>query len=285
VSGSGLPVPGDRLGPYTVERAIGRGTQSVVYRAVDSRTQRPVAIKCMVVHQPHEDPLALEREWQATRQLNHPAIARALAHGQSGAWRWLAQQWVPGHPLDRYARPAWLLPLPIVLSWIDTLAAALEHAHAQGVIHRDIKPANIRAHLVRSEITLLDFGIARAPDAQATRTGVLMATPAYAAPELLQGDHPTPATDLYALGVVFYELLTGRRPHLASDLGQLLRQISQTQPDPPSRYQPSLSDAVDAAVLRLLRRKPAERTPSAQSLRQQLAALLAASPTTARQTP
>jgi serine/threonine-protein kinase len=166
---------------------------------------------------------------------------------------------VRGVDLSRYTQPNRLLPETLVLRIGARLAAALAHAHARGVVHRDLKPANVLVNLAEGQVKLADFGVARLDDARMTRTGLTLGTPSYMAPELLTGAPASRASDAYALGVLLFEMLTGRRPHQASSLGELLHQIAREPATALAALRPDLPAPVLAAIEQLLAPDPARR--------------------------
>lgn len=225
--------PGDasgRFGPYRVLRRLAEGATGSVHLAVDERSGQTVAVK--LVSLSRSDVAAEEArrrflvEAQAARRLRHPDIAAVLDAGESHGIGWLAMELAPGCDLGRYCRPPRLLPLPLVLHIGARVAGALAHAHAAGIVHRDIKPGNVVVHLPGDTVKLVDFGVARIAGAEATRTGVVLGSPAYLAPEQLAGAQPDAATDLYALGVLLFHLCTGRLPFRAQSMGELLREVA-----------------------------------------------------------
>ncbi|MEL6617034.1 MAG: serine/threonine-protein kinase, partial [Bacteroidota bacterium] len=246
VTPAGSPLaPGTRLGPYRVEEEIGRGGMGVVYRAVrdDGTYAREVAIKVVKRGMDTDAVLARFRhERRVLAALDHPSIARILDAGATPEGRpWLALDLVRGEPITSFAR-CQRLPLEARLSLFEQVCEAVAHAHSRLVIHRDLKPSNVlvasgeeandnealgdgdslpepsTSGPSRGRVQLLDFGISRLLDAHEegalTRAGELLFTPEYAAPEQRDGAPPTAAMDVYALGVILYELLTGARPGL-----------------------------------------------------------------------
>lgn len=270
------------LGPYRLLRTLGRGSMGTVHLAVDDRDGRPVAIKAMPLGQDSADTDQAQlrqrflAEVAAARRLSHPDIVTLHDCGEEAGQLWLAMELLQGCDLGRYTHMSRLLPEPLVLQLVERLARALAHAHAQGVVHRDIKPANVMLHLPSGQLKLTDFGVAGLADLSRTRTGVVLGTPYYMAPEQLAGAVADARSDLYALGVLLYQLLTGRLPHEHASLGELLRAVA-TEPAPDIRaLRPALSPALAALVARLLQKPPARRPASGLELAEALAALLPA---------
>lgn len=270
-SGAGSAAALSALGPpllggrYQVGQALKRGGMSEVFEAVDMRHGRPVVVKFSALPpdltpEARHDLLArLQREAQVARQLHHPGIVALLGAGLLPHQAWLAMERVQGADLGRYTQPGRLLPEPVVLRIGARLAAALAHAHAHGVVHRDLKPANVLVDLAGRQVKLADFGVARTTDSTITRTGVTLGTPAYMAPEQLVSGTGTPASDTYALGVLLYELLTGRRPHQADSLGLLLRSMAHAPPTPLAELRPDLPAPIAQHLSSLLATAPEQR--------------------------
>jgi eukaryotic-like serine/threonine-protein kinase len=270
---------GLRFGPYRVVRTLGQGSMGVVYLALDDACGDAVALKVMALAgNPGGAALAEARtrflaEAEPMRRLSHPDIVALRAAGESGGSGWLAMDLMTGTSLERYTRPARLLPEPVVLGLGERIARALHHAHEAGVVHRDVKPANVMVDWATGQLKLTDFGLARLADAERTRTGLVLGSPAYMAPEQLAGEPATPRTDLYALGVLLFQLLAGRLPHDDSSLGALLRSVA-NDPAPPLRaLQPAVSPGAAALVGRLLGKRPDQRPPDAGSVADELQAL------------
>jgi serine/threonine-protein kinase len=187
---------------------------------------------------------------------------------------WLAMEPVPGSDLQRYARAPRLLPEPVVLRVLQRVAEGLAHAHAQDVVHRDLKPANVLVNWADDMLRIVDFGLARATAAASqTDTGIVPGTPAYMAPELLAGAEPDARGDLYALGTMAFELLSGRLPHEAATMGELLRRVAQETPPDLRSLRPAMPAALAELVGRLLARPRAARPADAGAVAAELAAL------------
>jgi serine/threonine-protein kinase len=270
--------PAEIFGEYRIERLLGAGSSASVFLAQHQTHQGWVALKIFAPAGLAEEAERQElrtrfmQEAQVLQRLRHPNIVALHAAGDTAGQLWLAMELAPGCPLDRYVRPSLLLPVPVVLAVGERVALALAHAHAQGVVHRDIKPSNVLVALGEQSFKLTDFGTARLLDHCRTRTELMMGTPAYMAPELLAGNAATPASDLYALGVMLFELLAGRLPHTSPSMGELLRQIA-NDPAPDLRdLRPDAPTALAQVVASLLSRRLAERPPGSQQVARALAA-------------
>jgi serine/threonine-protein kinase len=259
---------GPSLADYQVDHVVARNDRATVYRAIERAGGRVVALKTVRIGAGVEVDRDLWRERflreaEASRRLEHEHIVRVHAGGVQGDGEgltgWLAMEWVQGTDLSRYAQPARLLPEGLVLAIGQRVALALDHAHRCGVVHRDIKPANVLFDPTSGSVKVTDFGSARVADTMATRSGVIMGTPAYMAPEQLAGADATPQCDLYALGVLLFELLAGHRPFEADSMGELLSRIAHQPPPRLQSLRPDLPPLLDDILARLLAKKPAER--------------------------
>lgn len=250
---AGPLVPGATFADHLIQAVAGAGAHGAVYRALHLPSGETRALK--VALEPSDDaappapPAALQ----------HPDIIQIFQVGSSSGRHWQSMEWVPGQDLTRYTQPAWLLPPQLSLAIVARLARAVAHAHHAGITHRDLKPGNVRVHLARDVVKLGDFGIARMPDASATRTGLLMGTPAYMAPELLGGASASAPSDLYGLGAILYELLTAHRPYEADSLGALLKAIGRTAPRPLSTWLDDPPPALEGLLADLLDPRPDRR--------------------------
>jgi serine/threonine-protein kinase len=253
----------------------------VVHLAYDPAASRHVALKTLALCNEFsggdfsEACARFLAEAGTAKRLSHPDIVTVHAAGEHGGTAWMAMELLSGCDLGRYTHMSRLLPEPLVLQLVERLARALAHAHARGVVHRDIKPGNVMLDLPARRIKLTDFGIAALADLSRTRTGVVLGTPMYMAPEQLAGAQADARSDLYSLGVLLFQLLTGRLPHEHASLGELLRQVARVPAPDVRTMRPALSPAVAAVVATALQKPPAARHASADALADALAGLRA----------
>jgi len=274
---SGPLRPGSSFAGCTIERLIARGGLGALYAATEVTTGELRAIK-IVAPAPGAAPGELaeaarrfQLEAQAMGRLQHPDIVRVYRAGQENGLAYLVMELLAGCDLARYTQPARLLPEAVALRVVCRVAGALAHAHARGVVHRDLKPENVMVDWASDRVTLTDFGLARTEDAERTRTGLVLGSPAYMAPELLAGQSPDARSDLYALGVMLYQLLTGELPFRATGLGDLLRQVAGTPAPDVRSLRPDLPASLADGLACLLAKAPADRPPSAQAVHESLA--------------
>ena len=266
---------GQTVGGFRLQRALGRGAQGEVYLA-QGAAGPPLALKLALVPTGESAARWTDSFLSAARsaqRLVHPGIVAVHGVGIEGRLAWLAMELVPGGDLARYTDPKRLLPEALVLMLSQRMAMAVAHAHRHGVVHRDLKPANVLVHLPGQIVKLADFGLARAADSAQTGTGIVVGSPAYMAPEQLAGNLPTPSTDLYALGVILFQLLSGRLPHDSASMGELL-QLVVAAPAPDLRdLVPGVRPGVAGLVARLLAKQAAQRPSDGQALAAELHAL------------
>ena len=258
---------GQDLGSYRIESMLGRGAMGVVYRGTDRRDGAAVAIKTLraelLVGSEQTAILArFRQEADIGMRLRHPRIVQIRDYGERDQVIYLAMEFVAGQELGKMLERQPDLPLGMSLAILLQLLNALAYAHAQGVIHRDIKPANI---LVRSDYTiaLTDFGIAHVGGSDLTHTGDLLGSPLYMAPEQLRGESVDSRADLFAAGVVFYYLLTHRKPFAADSLAALMHRVLHEDPPPPSTVNQALPAAFDGVLRRALAKDRRRRFASA----------------------
>jgi serine/threonine-protein kinase len=260
---SGALVPGTVLGGYRIERPLGQGAAGSLYAALDPVAGTPVALKTIPLDAREGGAVEARRrflqEAQAACRLDHPDIVTVHGAGEEAGLGFIVMELLAGTDLARYTRPARLLPEPVVLRIVIRVAEALAYAHGQGVIHRDVKPANIMVDLATHQVKVTDFGIARLADAAATRTGFVLGTPVYMAPEQLAGARLDGRSDLYSLGVVLFQLLTGCLPHESDSMGELLRRIAGERAPDLRSLRPELPQALAEVVAMALEKRPETR--------------------------
>lgn len=260
---------------YAVEACLGEGGFASVYRVRDLRLKRPLAVKVLSPDLV-ASPAVLERfqrEAETIARLSHPHIVPLHFMGQRDHQMFLAMEAVEGGSLaERLAREG-PLPLGDAVRVFAEVAGALAHAHRRGIVHRDVKPQNVLLDPESGRTLLTDFGIARVGDDRSlTTSGVLIGTPTYLSPEQVTGDGVDHRADLYALGVMMYELLTGAPPFTGENaLAVMMRRLS-AHPVPPSRVRPEIPAWLDAVVLRCLALDRRDRFQSAEELGAALAA-------------
>lgn len=256
---------GTTLGPYHIIREIGRGGMAIVYEAYQPSLKRTVAIK-VLPQQFTFDREFVARFHQEARNaagLSHPNIVPIYDVGQQGGWHYIVMRYLPGESLDALIRRQGRIPLPRATRIIEQIASALDYAHAQGVIHRDIKPGNIIVGQSDTAV-LTDFGIAKATEGVAlTRTGALVGTPEYMSPEQASGQPAGAASDLYALAIVLFQMLTGRVPFQADSTPAILYKHVHESPPPVRAYLPTLPGVVETVITKALAKDPTARYRSA----------------------
>jgi len=269
-------VPGEQFGRYVIEAELGRGGQAVVYRAHQDGTERAVALK---VFDEIEDAAKLarfRREAVAAARVEHPRIVTVYESGDVGGVPFLAMRLVPGPSLAEVLSRFGALPPARALAILRDVAAAVDAAHAHGLVHRDIKPANVLLDLDERAF-LSDFGVARLEDLpRLTRRGDWLGTVEYVSPEQAEGRPATPASDLYAFGILAFEVLTGRPPFVHRQQSAVL--VAHVRDRPPSvrGVNPALPAGVDAVLARALAKDPDERPPSARGLVEDLGRVIGA---------
>ena len=252
-----------QVGKYDIQRALGKGATGTVYLAKDTFTGKEVALKTIepeVFRDPEFGTVYRSQflnEASLAGKLRHPhivSILDAVVGEDSGH---IAMELVMGGDLSQHAKPGTLLPVPDVLQIAFKCCGALDYAAKEGIVHRDIKPANIMI-AGGTEIKIADFGAAVLKKSQVMQTAAL-GSPYYMSPEQVQGKPLTFHSDIYSLGVVIYELLTGTRPFLAENIDALLAKILKSDAVPPSELRPGLPKALDLVVLRALKKDPVQR--------------------------
>jgi eukaryotic-like serine/threonine-protein kinase len=265
------------IGRYAIQRKLGEGGMGIVYAARDDRLERTIALKTLTA--PPNDPTARQRLWREARaaaSVNHPNICQIYEVGEDGGRLFIAMELLEGEALAERLRHGALSTseaVPIALG----ILAALSALHARGIVHRDLKPSNV--FLTAHGVKLLDFGLARpelsggalGATAGLTRTGVVMGTPRYMAPEQVAGDAVDARTDLFAAGAILFEMLAGRPAFGGRTILEVLHATQYEQP-PALTGSPAIA-AVDRVIRRAMAKRPAERPTSADAMAEELRAI------------
>jgi serine/threonine-protein kinase len=272
------------LGRYRVERELGRGAMGAVYLGRDPKIGRQVAIKTMALSREFAGDALVEarerffREAETAGRLQHPDIVTIFDAGEDQDLAYIAMEYLKGDDLQAYTQPARLLPVATVINVVARVADALAYAHSQGVVHRDIKPANVMIDLPTDVVKVTDFGIARVADSSRTRTGMVLGTPSYMSPEQMAGRRVDGRSDLYSLGVMLFQLLTGRLPHRSDSMATLMHQIANESAPDLRSLRPELPEALARVVALSLEKRPEARYASGQLLSADLRAVVACLP-------
>lgn len=285
-----FPAPSETESPefagFLLREKLGRGGMGVVYRAWQQGLQREVALKLVSSGRfaGTEEIQRLKLEAETAARLTHPGIVTVYEAGECDGQPWLAMQYVPGgtlsqHPGKSPAPPAWAARL------VADVSRAVHYAHQHGVLHRDLKPGNILLSADGRPL-VADFGLARFMEQEEnlTLTGQSVGSPAYMSPESFKGDAST-ARDVYALGVILYQLLTGRLPFSGSDPAALVRQCTEDDPAPPRQLRRGLPRDLEVITLKCLEKMPSQRYDSAAALADDLENWLSFRPIAARPSP
>jgi len=268
--GGGVEKP--MLGRYEVEKELGKGAMGIVYQGKDPKIGRVVAIKTLALSQAFEPDELKDvkerffREAETAGRLTHPNIVTIYDAGDEHDLAYIAMEFLKGRDLTLYNKPDKLLPLDKALSITARVAEALDYAHKNNVVHRDIKPANIMYEPASDSVKVTDFGIARITDSSRTKTGMVLGTPSYMSPEQLAGKKIEGRSDLFSLGVTFYQLACGHLPFEGESMAQLMFKIA-NQPHADIRtHNAQLPACVAAIVNKALAKDPDQRYQSGEQM-------------------
>jgi CHASE2 domain-containing sensor protein len=279
LDGGGVEKP--MLGRYQVEKELGKGAMGVVYMGKDPKIGRVVAIKTMALSNEFEGEELNDarerffREAETAGRLQHQNIVTIFDAGEEHDLAYIAMEFLKGKDLVDQCKDGNLLPAPKVLSIIARVAEALAYAHRANVVHRDIKPANIMYELDTDTVKVTDFGIARITDSSKTKTGLVLGTPSFMSPEQIAGKKVDGRSDLYSLGVMLFQMLTGVLPFRGDSMAELMYKIA-NEPAPDIRIiRKEISDRLAAVVAKSLAKKPEERYQDGDAFAADLKAAMA----------
>ena len=253
-----------QIGKYKIQELVGEGAMGTVYRAVDSVIGRTVAIKVMnaSIARQQDHRQRFLREAQAAGSLQHPNVVTIYDLGELDGHLFIAMEYVHGTDLERLMTGAEPLKLQSKLDIIVDVLMGLSYAHKHGIIHRDIKPANVRVG-EDGHAKIMDFGVAHLASSDMTRTGIVVGTPSYMAPEQVMGGKAVPGTDLFAVGAVLYHLITGSKPFEGPTLQSLFYRIVTDMPKPLDEVRPGLPPALNAIIQKSMAKDPVDRYETA----------------------
>jgi serine/threonine-protein kinase len=269
------------LGRYEILAIIGEGATGKVFLGRDPKINRLLAIKVIDLATEYETSELVDatdrfrREAETAGRLTHPNIVTVFDMGEADGLAYIAMEYLKGRHLSDFTKPDGLLPASLVLELVALTAEALHYAHSQNIVHRDIKPANIMYDSVSGTLKITDFGIARLIDVSRTRTGIVLGTPSFMAPEQLEGNNVNGHTDLFALGVSLYELLAGRLPFRGASMTKLMFVIANEPHPPVSAARPDLPKQLDALLDVALAKSPADRFQTGADMADALRAVAA----------
>jgi len=266
------------LGRFEVVQELGRGAMGVVYKGMDPKLQRPVALKVIQFGMSQEDSEQLqikERfmvEARATGQLQHSNILTIYDVGEEGNLTYIAMEYLEGGNLEDMIKGNKFHDYEQIMDIAKQIADGLDHAHAKGIVHRDIKPANIM--MANGKIPkIADFGLARLSNSTLTTTGTVLGTPSYMAPEQIRGRKVDGRADLFALGVIFYEMLTGEKPYGGDSITSVIYRVVNEEPIPVRKLNLDLPEQMDIFMQKALAKEPSQRFQTGKEFYEGLKAL------------
>jgi len=266
------------VGRYEILMELGRGAMGTVYKARDPKINRLLAIKTIRFSDEFEEDQLKEikerffMEAELAGKLSHPGIVAIHDIGEDYDLTYMAMEFLDGDDLDKYCKKGSLLPTRKILDIIAETADALEYAHNNNVIHRDIKPANIML-LKIGKVTVTDFGIAKSMSASKTRSGIILGTPNYMSPEQIMGRQIDARSDIFSLGVVFFQLLTGELPFTGDNMNSLFYKITQEKHTPPHTLNPKVIKPCEQILDKALAKNPDHRFQKASDFSKYLRVL------------
>lgn len=263
----------EKLGRYVIVEEIGQGAMGVVYKAVDPLIDRTVAIKTINLDLSKEELANFEkrfqREVQSAGKLNHPNIVTVYDVGRTEGVAYMAMEFLEGKELREILDSGVVLPIEKVVHIATQVAEGLGFAHEHGIVHRDVKPSNVMV-LKNGLVKITDFGIAQMSSATRTISGMVMGSPKYMSPEQVVGQTVDGRSDIFSLGVMLYEMLTGKTPFSGDNISAIMYQILNDEPIPPKTFNQSIPEAINFIVLRALAKHPDKRYQNAKEMARDL---------------
>ncbi len=263
----------EKLGRYVIVEEIGQGAMGVVYKAVDPLIDRTVAIKTINLDLSKEELANFEkrfqREVQSAGKLNHPNIVTVYDVGRTEGVAYMAMEFLEGKELREILDSGVVLPIEKVMHIATQVAEGLGFAHEHGIVHRDVKPSNVMV-LKNGLVKITDFGIAQMSSGTRTISGMVMGSPKYMSPEQVVGQTVDGRSDMFSLGVMIYEMLTGKTPFSGDNISAIMYQILNDDPIPPKTFNQSIPDSINFIVLKALAKHPDKRYQNAKEMARDL---------------
>jgi len=271
---------GSTLGRYEVIGELGRGAMGIVYKGQDPKINRIVAIKTLRLSNFDENALdeikkRFFREAESAGLLTHPNIVTIYDCGEERDLAYIAMEYLDGVDLGVYTKNDRLLSIREGLSIVSRVADALDYAHNKGIVHRDIKPTNIMRIKESKEVKVTDFGIARITSSSRTKTGLVLGTPSYMSPEQIAGKKVDGRSDIFSLGIVLFELLTGQKPFTGEDTTSLMYDIARERHPPARKINPKIPSVVEKIIDKALEKDPKKRYQKAGQMADHLKQVIA----------
>ena len=268
------------LGRYEISGELGRGAMGVVYKGEDPKIHRAVAIKTLRLSEFEEDVVGelkerFFREAESAGLLTHPNIVNIYDCGEEHDLTYIAMEYLEGEDLEKFTTKASLLPMRDTLFIVAHVAEAMDYAHSKGIVHRDIKPANIMRLKETKDIKVTDFGIARITTSLKTKTGMVLGTPFYMSPEQIAGKKVDGRSDIFSLGVVLFEMLTGKKPFDSDDLTSLMYKIAREQHPAARSINPRIPQIVEKIIDKAMEKDPEKRYQKAGQMAEHLRKVIA----------
>ncbi len=263
-----------KAGRYEVVRELGRGSMGIVYQGFDPVIGRTVAIKTMLTEglapeEYKEFRARFQREAQAAGVLSHPSIVNVFDYGEDNGILYLIMEFLEGTSLEKLVEGKKVLPIETIIPMCEQVCSALDHAHERGIVHRDIKPANIMI-LNNGMVKVTDFGIAKMVSMGMTQAGLVLGTPNYMSPEQVKGRQVDGRSDLFSLGVILYDLVTGEKPFPGQNITTVIYKIINENPVPPRELDATIHPGLSYVICKALAKSPEERYQTCRELAEDL---------------